>query len=570
MHASKRLRAALALAVASAAAVAAVASAGTTPGSPDEPTALATDPTYVSEMTTLETYMQDNLQQGKAVPIVFRTAARTPGDVVLAGGWGDSGLWTGVYLGGEAMRYATAKHYLEDSAELSADQLSFWTTQRDQALEHIHAILVGEHRDINIAEDWTGQLKVPPTVNIQDPTGSHAADFGGGIIHGERGMIMRACTEVGLYPLGVNPPDIHPDNPTENNSNHVFRITWTHGDGRTYDCETSPSRDTYAGVVFGLLTTFDLVSKDFPEMRSQIRTDLLSMGNFLVKYGWNYPRPHGYVSAKHDFDGFFSPLFVYVPMARLNMANAVRHVADEGGTPADQQKWDRIWSEEFATEGPQLGPSMIVDSAQPNDGYYKFNLHHLAGFDLLRTTTGSERDQLARGFAVMDATTRDDIDAHFEAITYSATGEKSRLDDAVTHLEQWLTYRANVENGQVVKNSADCEVKFHCVPQDQYELAVNQAPGGSVTWYPGQPAVPPVSNGNGMRAARPLPVAVRPPTDFLWQRPPTALDGQQPYGAQWREAGVDYLTPYWMLRYFTEVEHPKLRPFDETGDPVFL
>ena len=88
---------------------------------------------------------------------------------------------------------------------------------------------------------------------------------------------------------------------------------------------------------------------------------------------------------------------------------------------------------------------MVVDSAQPNDGYYKFNLHHLAMFNLLRTTTGTERDLLARGFGVMDKTTQDDVNAHFEAITYSATGDQWRLDAAVQHLREWLGYRANGE-----------------------------------------------------------------------------------------------------------------------------
>ena len=26
---------------------------------------------------------------------------------------------------------------------------------------------------------------------------------------------------------------------------------------------------------------------------------------------------------------------------------------------------------------------------------------------------------------------------------------------------------------------------------------------------------------------------------------------------EYREPGIDYLTPYWMLRYYTEVEHPE-------------
>ena len=545
------------------------------------------DDADVNAMVDLETKIDDALQQGHTVPVHFSSPDQIPGTVDATGAWGDSGLWTGVYLGGEAMRYATAQHYLHlgdhgnstgqgsaDSAPghakdtLTDEQIAFWTAQRDQAMSRIRTILAAEHRDINIAEDWTGSLRIPPDVNTQDPTGPHAANWGGGVIKGEPGMIMRACTPKGLGPMGVSAPTVDAAHPVNNNSNRVFEITWTHGDGRTYYCETSPSRDTYAGLTFGLLTAFDLVGPDDHALRDQIRDDLLAMGNFLVKYGWNYPRPHGYVSANHDFDGFISPLFVYVPMARLNMANAARHVADLDGSAADKQKWDAIWAEELSNQGPELGPSMLVDSAQPNDGYYKFNLHHLTAFNLLRTTTGTERDIIARGFAVVDKTTRDDVNAHFEAITYSATGDKWRLDAAVQHLRQWLDYRRNISGGAIIRNSTRCGIDFTCVPQDQYEVAVDQAPGGSVTWFPGQPDAPPVSQSQGIRAARPLPVAVRPPTDFLWQRPPTALDGQE--DAQWREPGIDFLTPYWMLRYYTEVAKPTGTSLPEWAGPAFL
>ena len=69
--------------------------------------------------------------------------------------------------------------------------------------------------------------------------------------------------------------------------------------------------------------------------------------------------------------------------------------------------------------------------------------------------------------------------------------------------------------------------------------------------------------------ATPLPVAIRPPTDFLWQRPPTTLEQpQQP--ATHREPGIDYLTPYWMLRYYTEVEHPAQGPLPTwVGPPSY-
>jgi hypothetical protein len=510
----------------------------------------------VAAMLTYEKLMEDHLRSGHAVEVDFGSAARTPGDVVGTGGWGDSGLWTGVYLGGQAMRYQVAKKHLANP--LTPGEATFWTDQRDEALARVRMILAAEHRDINIAEDWTGELKIPPDVKLDDPLNDrHIANFGGGVIHGEKGMIQRSCTPVGIGRLGINDPTNYPDEPIRNNDNRVFQITWTHGDGKTYNCETSPSRDTYAGLTFGLLTAFDMVGPDAPDLRNQIRTDLLAMGNFLWKYGWTYPRPHGYVSIEHDFNGFFSPLFIYTPEARLNVANAVRHVADNGGATADKAKWDAIWGEEFTTQGPEVAGSLASDAIQPHDSYYKWNLSHLNAFNLLRTTTGVQRRLLLRGIAAMDKTTRDDVNAHFEAITYAVTGEQHRLTLATKHLREWLDWRANVEAGPV-HNSSRCGHTLKCVPDDHQEIGLNLAEDGTIVWRPGTETL--------KRAARPLPVAERTPTDFLWQRSPDQLDGSQP--ATHRMPAIDFLTPYWMIRYYSEVATPAFTPFPEWPGPA--
>lgn len=524
----------------------------------------------------LEAKGLDHLRQGFMVAASFATAEHVPGQVTGAGGYGDSGLWTGVYLGGQSFRYATAKAKLAELTKargnghgkgrglathddgLTPEErdalVAFWTAQRDEALDRTRQMVVAFHRNVNIAAAWQTTTKVPPTVDPNNKV--HQVDFGGGVIKGEPGMLMRACTTTD-DPLGIK------DNGPDDRVVGPFRWADDGVHHSDYWCEGSPSRDTYAGTTFGMLTAFDLVSVDDPAMRTTLRDDLVKMGDFLLKYGWSYPRPWGYVSTKHDFDGAASPLFVYVPMARLNLTNAVRHVTGLVGDAQTKAKWDAVWTEEFANQGAELGASMEVDSLQPNEGYYKFNLHHLTAFNLLRTTTGAEREVILDAVAVMDKTTRDDINAHFEAITYAVTGERPRAAAAVTHLREWVDYRTTVETGEPVRNSQYCGKSIVCVPNDQYELAT---PAGDVTWYPGAPDAPPASKKAASRAARPLAVAVRPPTDFLWQRPPTQLDGQT--SATYREPGIDYLTPYWMLRYYTEVVNPTQTPMPEWAGPA--
>jgi len=575
MPTARRTRLLLACAVLAGGALAPVALADGNPHQLVDGPLAATDD--VAWMLDLERKLSDdNFVHGKAVAAYFPHHNRGPGTATSTGGWGDSGLWNGVYLGGQSYRYATAKAHLAaiESAresnpgpdEALDQERGFWSQQLTDATRKITESLRYEHVDINIAEDWRGTTTVPAVNPNGYPVGTdkHVADFGGGVIEGQKGMIARACTPANATkPTAIGAPAKDEAQPVNDNSNRVFQITWSSGDGVTYNCETSPSRDTYAGLTFGLLTAYDLVTPDFPALRTQIREDLLAMGDFLLKYAWTSPRPHGYVSAKHTFDGFWSPdFFLQVPMARLNLTNAVRHVLADGDDPVAKAKWDAVWAEEFASQGVgSLAASMEVDSLQPNDGYYKFNLHHLTAFNLLRTTSGLEHDVIARAVAVMDKTTGDDGNAHFQALLYGVTGEQARRDDAIRYLREWKQYRLNTDEGQVIANSTRCGKDITCVPKDQYDVVVGDQ---RLAWFPGQAAV--TGEDPELRALDPLEVPERTPTDFLWQRPPTQLDGQSaPNG---REPGVDYLTPYWLLRYFTEVQVPARSPLPEWAGPA--
>ena len=52
----------------------------------------------------------------------------------------------------------------------------------------------------------------------------------------------------------------------------------------------------------------------------------------------------------------------------------------------------------------------------------------------------------------------------------------------------------------------------------------------------------------GSQACQPVPVPIRPPTDFLWQRNPFQLAGGALPTVE--SAGIDYILPYWMARYY--------------------
>jgi hypothetical protein len=505
----------------------------------------------------LESRIADHLWYGQILEIDYRSAARTLGDVASIGAWGDSGLWTGTYLAAESFRYAAARDALAD-AGLPDDVRASWTAQKAEAKARIDEIVAKYHLNVNIAQGWHTELAPSVDPSTSDPKVS----YGGGIVQGEPGMLMRSCA----------PTDAPPGRQMSPNKRVFGPFPWE--DGKQYYCETAPSRDTYAGTTFGLLTAFDLVGPDDPALQAMIRADVITLADFLVRHGWSYPRPHGNVNIPvgeqkiggqkvpltgHDFDGVVSPLFVYVPMARLNMTQAARHVAAVAGSDVEAATWEAVWHEELLTQGPLLAGSMEIDSAEPNAGYYKFNLHHLTFFTTLRLEPDpAVRLLLAHALGVMDKTTGDDINAHFEAITYALSGEAPRLQASLEHLRQWRDYRATTSSGVAVDNKARCGTAIACVPDDQWN-AVIDGPAGpvDVMTRPG--------TSTNLRARSPLPVALRPPTDFLWQRPPTALNGIE--GPTHAAPGVDYLLPYWMLRYYTEVAAPLGTPLPAWPGP---
>jgi hypothetical protein len=522
----------------------------------------------------LETKILDNLWEGQIYEIEYATPARVPGNVSSVHGFGDSALWTGTYLAAQSFRYSLAKRYL--SGTLTPDQLTFWEEQRADALSRVRAMVDKFHILSNISKNWDHELQPSP----------QQAGFGGGVFNGEPGYLMRACirTNVPEWQRWAEADEPDPTGmpaPYTANRRVFGPLNWRTSSGEVvqYYCEDGTSRDAYAGTTFGLLTAFDLVSRDDPAMRRQIRNDIVTLVDFAFKYLWNTPRPHGRISIPfgtnqnsspcseinavlricgHDFENFASPLFVITPLARLNMAQAASHVVTAARGRPDSDKWRTVFATELAANAPFVALAQEFDQTQPYNDYYKHNLDHLIGFNLLRNAPNAlAKSVYGDAMSIMDTTTRRHLNAHFETVTYALTGEPDRLSDAVTHLREWRSYRSRIESGGATDNREKCEGTIECVPEDQVDVSLT--PGADPVVVPG------ISE--DLRARYPLPVADRTPTDFLWQRPPNQLFGQ--VSSTHQAPGVDYLLPYWMLRYYTEAAAPIGGSFPAWHGPTY-
>ena len=138
--------------------------------------------------------------------------------------------------------------------------------------------------------------------------------------------------------------------------------------------------------------------------------------------------------------------------------------------------------------------------------YFKFNLDYMTFYNLIRLQNNGAN---VAAYQIVRNYTASHQNAFFDIIDRSMNGPNGARDaETLSLLNQWLERPRRdpyVDNSKVV---AVC----------------------------------------GTEACQPVPVPIRPPTDFLWQRDPFQLAGG---GSGTIEgAGVDYILPYWMGRYY--------------------
>ena len=201
--------------------------------------------------------------------------------------------------------------------------------------------------------------------------------------------------------------------------------------------------------------------------------------------------------------------------------------------------------------------------------YYKLNLNHLTA---LQHTAHDGRTH-GSGLSCSVGARRDGPDDRRRherplqddhVLGLEGVGPSDGCDPLPPLLEQ---YRTRIDTGQVVNNEKYCG-KIHpglskvqeCVPNDQQEILPSKVCGGANAII--------VPGTSGKRARCPIAVGYRAPTDFLWQRAPTQLNGWEDNPRR-QFPGIDYLLPYWMIRYYTEVTAPPSTPIPSHPGPAY-
>lgn len=263
------------------------------------------------------------------------------------------------------------------------------------------------------------------------------------------------------------------------------------GPGHSWIGDTS--RDQYSGVMFGLGVAFDMI--DDPELKSAIAAMVTRIVDFLRGKEWSVVMP----------DGKITTTFLIRPDQQLAFLQLARHVnPDRFSTPYDISR--------ILLSGAVITP-ISVDTLS-DDSYFKFNLDSINMYTLINLESSSFGAIYRKAYDVLRNHTDDHGNAFFNMIDRALNGANATRDaETRVLLDQWLLR-----------------------PRRDFPVDLR----GRV----------PACGEN--RACQPIPVAQRITTDFLWQRSPFQMvsggDGLI------ETAGIDYILPYWMARFYGVVD----------------
>ncbi|NKB88863.1 MAG: hypothetical protein GKS06_11655 [Acidobacteria bacterium] len=262
--------------------------------------------------------------------------------------------------------------------------------------------------------------------------------------------------------------------------------------GKQYIWAGNTSRDQYSGVFFGMGFAWELMPND-PVVRNVILeiTDRL-LGN-LINNAWTVEFP----------DGTLSTSFAARPDQMLAFLQIGRMVKPD--------RFDKPYRDMRGALGHLVKIPIDLEATDPHGSYFKFNLDHINLVHLLRLEEeSSQRATYRAAFDKLRETVGAHDNAHFNMIERVLNGGHGPRDRRTRDmLKDWLERPRRITSVDLSGSRDSC---------------------------------------GDNRACNPIPVVKRVPTDFLWQRSPFDLKGGG--NGTIEGAGLDYLLPYWMARYY--------------------
>jgi hypothetical protein len=252
------------------------------------------------------------------------------------------------------------------------------------------------------------------------------------------------------------------------------------------------SRDQYAGIFLGLAVAYDFVPD--AAVHTQAAALVTRLLDYLVSHAWSVQMP----------DGSYSTTFLGRPDQQLALLQIGRHV-----NPA---KYGAVYTAFATANAATVVAPIRAECSDTYGSYYKFNLDYATFFDLIRLEPAGSPylTFYSTAYSQLRQCTAKHQNAHFNMIDRALRGVNGRRDaDTRNFLGLWLQRSRRDYYTDVSSKYSACGTNQACDI-----VAVND----------------------------------RPNTDFLWQRSPQLLYGGGDGTIE--TAGIDFLLPYWMGRYY--------------------
>lgn len=262
-------------------------------------------------------------------------------------------------------------------------------------------------------------------------------------------------------------------------------------DGQKWTYIADVSRDQWVGVYFGLTAAWNLV--DDAEIRAIVRWLAVRGANSLLKRNW----------ILRDPDGALTTTFWGRADQQLMILKLVRRL--------DEDHFTGNYRAMSLTLAPETIVPISLEVKAPFTSYFKFNLDHISMYGLLTSGDNSYvRENYEKAWDILRRTTDDHGNAFFDVIARAIDGPNERRDAGIrAMLDAWLERPRR-------DDWVDLRTELRLCADD--------------------------------RSCDPIPVQRRVTTDFIWQRSPFQVLGGG-YGTI-EGAGIDYILPYWMARYY--------------------
>jgi hypothetical protein len=251
------------------------------------------------------------------------------------------------------------------------------------------------------------------------------------------------------------------------------------------------SRDQYLGVFFGLAVAYDLV--DDAGVQSDIRSVVERMMAALLKDDWNVVMRNGSISTT----------FIHRIDQQLALLKIAAHILPT--SYGDQYRR----SARFAY---LMYPPLCLEALDSFGAYFKFNLDAIVFYNLIRLEDDSKLAGTYRSaYRIVRKATRSHPNLFFLLIDEAIDGPDPGREADIRRLR----------DGWLRRPRRDFFVDLR---------GIHKLCGGLE------------------RSCDPVSIEDRVPSDFLWQRSPFQIVGGG--AGRIENAGIDYLLPYWMGRYY--------------------